>query len=352
MIKVGINGMGRIGRALVRNNLANPVFDLVLINDINPDTANIAYTLNHDTLYGRLPVHFQADGEQLHGSDGSLIPVTHSEDISAVDWQGAGVELLIDASGVYQNVLNARHLITENAVERVLITHSPEPVDFTMVLGANEELFDPERHRLVSSSICDATALAPVLRILEETYGIALGAVTTIHPWLSYQNLVDGPASSWSVPGTIYHHYAMGRTAIGNLIPKPTSALDATLKVLDHVGVTAEAFGSFSYRPPTALVGSADLTIMLKRNVSKAEVIERFELAEREQSRRLIHNNWEPLVSLDFRESDYAAIVDHRWTDVIGGQMLKLVLWYDNEYGYAAKVLDQIRLIVEKTGRS
>lgn len=350
MIKVGINGLGRIGRAIFRNNLATPLFEVVVVNEINPDPANVAYTLNYDTLYDRLPVQYRLEKGHLVGENGDRMALVHEHSIADVDWDAYGVDFVIDASGVYQNVLEAHKLIDLGKARKVFITHSPDHVDFTMVLGANEHLLDVDRHHVISTSICDATAIAPIMRALIENIGIEYGFITTIHPWLSYQNLMDGPASSWSVPGTIYHHYALGRSAIGNLIPKPTTAVQATCQVLQDLNVTEDMIGSFSYRPPTAIVGTADLTFLLSRETKKSEVIDLFTEYERKQHWRIVHNNWEPLVSLDFKRTDFSAAIDHRWTDVIKGRMLKLVLWYDNEYGYASKVMDQMRLVSQKMG--
>ncbi len=346
MIKVGINGFGRIGRAIFRNNLDKSVFEVVAINDINPDNANIAYTLNYDTLYDRLPEPYKVEGDYLvHPGSGSKILVTHKASVADVDWAGQGVDFVIDASGVYQNVLDAQKLIQNKSVKKVFITHSPKDVDFTMVLGANEHLIDVDKHHVISTSICDATAIAPVTKAINDAFGIDHAYGTTLHPWLNYQNLMDGPASSWSVPGEIYHHFALGRSAIGNMIPKPTSAIAATCKVLESYGITQEKFGSFSYRTPTAIVGSADLTFSLNKVTQKEEVISLFENLEQTQHWPIIHNNWEPLVSLDFKKADFGAVIDHRWTDVVGGKMLKIVLWYDNEWGYAARVLNQVSLV-------
>jgi glyceraldehyde 3-phosphate dehydrogenase len=347
-IKIGINGFGRIGRALFRNNLEKKYFDIVVINDINPDLENIAYTLNFDTLYDRLPVLFKAEDGHLTSPLGHKIPVIKKSSIDEVDWAGYGVDFVVDSSGVYKNVLNAQNVIKNKGAKKVFVTHSPKNVDFTMVLGANDHLLDLDKHHVISTSICDATAIAPVMKAVSEKFGIDHGYATTLHPWLSYQNLMDGPASSWSVPGEIYHHFALGRSAIGNMIPKPTTAITATCEVLKEDNITEEMIGSFSYRTPTSIVGSADLTLSLKKEIKTQDVIDLFEEMEKTQKWNIIHNNWEPLVSLDFKRADFASVIDHRWTNVISGKMLKLVLWYDNEWGYTARVLDQIRYITEK----
>ena len=344
--RVGINGFGRIGRNIMRNNSLDPKLDIVWVNDVNPDPENIAYTYNYDSIYGRAQRQLRViDGKLV--SDGSpAIELTHDERISGVDWQSRNVDYVIDASGVLQNAILARDLLQTTSVRKVFVTNSPEEVDFTMVLGANEDLLDTSQHNIISTSICDATAIAPVLKLLNNTFGINSGFTTTLHPWLSYQNLMDGPSSSWSVPGQIHHHYALGRSAIGNLIPKPTTAMSATAKVLG--GDFAKRIGAFSYRTPTAIVGSADITLNLETPTSTKEVRSLFETFANEQSWAIIANNEEPLVSLDFLKSSFSAIVDHRWTEVIDGTLLKIILWYDNEFGYSCRVKDQVSYVFEK----
>jgi len=346
MIKVGINGLGRIGRAIFRANQLKKYFDVVVINDINPDIDNIAYTLNYDTLYGKLDVQFQSKEGCLVNSLGDSINVHHEEHIYNVNWDNYNVDYIIDASGVLDNVKHAKDLIEKCNIKHIFVTHSPEDVDFTMVLGVNEDQLNLEQHKVISTSICDATALGPVLNTINQEFGIDSGYVTTLHPWLNYQNLMDGPSSSWSVPGEIYHHYALGRSVDGNMIPKPTSAIEATCKVVN--GLTEGMIGSFSYRTPTAIVGSADITLNLKNKTNALAVIKVFEEIEKLQNIKIIHNSIEPLVSLDFLQSEYSAVVDHRWTNVVNGSLLKMVLWYDNEWGYSSRVLDQVKYVSQK----
>jgi len=346
VVRIGINGLGRIGRAIFRVNALKQYFEVVVINDINPDIDNIAYTLNYDTLYGRLESPFQSQNGCLINIQHDTIQVYHEAHIGNVDWSRHNVDYVIDASGVLDNVKHAQDLIARQNVKRVFVTHSPDDVDFTMVLGANENQLDLEQHKIISTSICDATALAPVLQAINTKFGIKNGYITTLHPWLNYQNLMDGPSSSWSVPGEIYHHYALGRSVDGNMIPKPTSAVEATCRVVE--GINEQMIGSFSYRTPTAIVGSADITLNLGKTLTKSELIDVFEKIESSQHFKVIHNNLEPLVSLDFLKSDYSAIVDHRWTDVVGGSMVKMVLWYDNEWGYSSRVVDQVKHVSDK----
>ena len=192
------------------------------------------------------------------------------KDISHVPWNDWGAEIIIDASGVLKNTLTSREVVNNNLVKKIIFTNSPENVDFTMILGVNEKNYNSQKHNLIASSICDATAIAPVAKVINSLFKIKLGYVTTLHPWLSYQNLMDGPSSSWSVPGEVYHHYALGRSAIGNMIPKPTSAMEAVFKVLPSL---TKNIGSFSYRTPTQIIASADLSFFVEKKTNKANII-------------------------------------------------------------------------------
>lgn len=344
MLRVGINGFGRIGRAVFRTNMDKKLFDIVAINDINPDINNIAYQLNYDTLYDQLKDKFKAEkGHIFNGSHD--LKVFQNRHIDEADWKSQGIDIVIDASGILDNVFRGHEAIKKHGLKKIVVTHSPEEVDFTMVLGANEDKLDVKKHHVISSSICDATAIGPVLKIIRENFGIISGQLTTMHPWLNYQNLMDGPASSWSVPGEIYHHFALGRSAVGNMIPKPTSALSASCKVVD--GISEDIIGSYSIRTPTHIVGCADITLLLEKKTTQEEVVRSFMNYANSQTWNIINNNFEPLVSLDFKSSEFSANVDHRFTSLVNGDMLKLVLWYDNEWGYATRVVEQVRYVYE-----
>ena len=350
-MRIGINGLGRIGRAIYRRSLEVEDFEICVINEANPDIGNIAYTLNYDTIYGPLANPVVAKDGYLQADDQRRVSVVNHAKISDVPWSDYEVDFVIEATGLKSNVVDSRQLIEKKLSRKVFITHSPgDDVDFTMVLGCNEEKLDIEKHNVIATSICDATALAPVMELLDKEIGIRSGHVTTLHPWLNYQNLMDGSSSSWSVPGEIYHHYALGRSVIGNLIPKPTSAITATAQVLSRI--KEESIGSFSYRTPTAIVGSADLTLTLSRDSTVEEITEKFHRFIEGQKWDILKVMSDPLVSLDFVNNRHSAIVDGRWTSVVDGKLLKLVLWYDNEAGYSMRVVDQVMHVasLEKLG--
>lgn len=339
-LRIGINGLGRIGRAIFRIIAERQCFKVVAINDINPDPHNMAYLLKYDSTYGRFGRNVDVKDGNIN-FDGYSIKVYHKDAICAVPWSDMGVDIVIDASGVHDNVLAAKKLI-KKGIPKVLITHAPDEVDFHLILGVNESSYDKDKHHVLAASICDAIAVAPVLKILDENFGIQHGFLTTLHPWLPYQNIMDGPSKSWSHPDKTYHLYVLGRASVNSLIPKPTTAMVATAKVLPHLDGMIKCF---SYRVPCSIVGSADISIELKKKIKLDEVIKAFKDYEAAQRWDTIHNTWEQLVSCDYARSPYAAIVDHRWTDVIGDKMLKLVLWYDNEWGYSSQVVNQAMFI-------
>ena len=341
-MRVGLNGFGRIGRAIYRINNQKQFCEIVAVNDINPDTENMAYLLRYDSTYGRFDGKVEVDEPHLIVNE-QKIRVSHERRIEDVDWAKLGVDIVIDASGVHDNVLAAKGLMTRG-VRKVVVTHSPPEVDQTLVLGVNEDSYDPERHDVVSGSICDAVAAAPVLMHLNNAIGVRTGFLTTLHPWLAYQNLLDGPSISWAVPGALYQNYAIGRASPGSLIPKPTSAIEATLRVLPEL---TGAMQCMSFRIPTQTVGSANLYLGLERSTTVEEVEELFNTVEGAQRWPIIHNTREPLVSVDFAGTEFSAVVDHRWTAIGDGKHLFLVLWYDNEWGYCSRIVDLVRFLEE-----
>lgn len=341
-IKVGINGFGRIGRAIYRVNLKNPLIDIVAINDVNPDNKNIAYTLKYDSTYGRLPNQVIAKNNRIY-IDEKNVMVFHCDNIVDVLWRNAGVDIVIDSSGVHSNLVCAREL-KEQGIKHCVVTNSPkeEEVDIAVIMGVNQEKIDKDSHFLISSSICDANAFVPVANVLDREFGIDHGFLTTLHPWLGYQNLLDGPSISYATPGKIHDYYALGRASINSLIPKTTSAVSATCKVLKQL---TGRFLSLSYRVPTMIVSSSDISVKLNKQTN-AETIKQLFIAEAEkQQLNIFYNTDEGLVSIDFIGSEYSSIIDHRWIMMNDANYLKMILWYDNEWGYSSRVVDLVNYL-------
>ena len=340
-LRVGINGFGRIGRAVTRILLARRRHRVVHVNDLNPDVQNLAYLMKYDTTYGRLPDAIAADGDAISIGEQRL-RVTHTAELAEVDWSGSGVDVVVEATGTSRNEHQAPAVV-ERVRGGVLVTHACPSADYTLVFGATERGFDPARHKVVSTSICDAIAAAPVLRALYDAFGLEYGFITTLHPWLSYQNLMDGPARSQAYPGATYSHYPLGRASVGALIPKPTTVVAACERIVPEV---AGLLKCMSYRVPTPCVSSADLSLQLARPATEEAVLEVFRALQASQrGRQVVRITDEPLISVDYLGDEHSCIIDTRWLMLNRGRQLKVVLWYDNEWGYASRVADAIDVI-------
>lgn len=338
MIKVGINGFGRIGRAIYRINNEKNLFDIVVINDINPDIKNLCYTLQYDTIYGRFSEKVSHNESKMFVGN-KTVAVFAKDKISDVPWEDFGIDIVIDSSGVLLNL----ELILGNTsnVKNYIVTNAPQgiPEVKTIIFGVNENELNPSEQKVISSSICDTIALSPIIKQIKYTHKIESGFLTTLHPWLSYQNLLDGPSASWSQPGDVYSHYALGRASTENLIPKSTSAILAANLVFPGL---SKIIQSFSYRTPTKIVSSAVLILMLDNEIEIGDLKDRFYSYQKNQKFNVLDNNYEPLTSLDYAGTEYSAIIDHRWTKIENGRHLKLVYWYDNEWGYSSRVMDLV----------
>jgi len=341
MLRVGINGFGRIGRAIFRVNMEKKMFDVVAINDINPSTENLAYLLKYDSIYGRLSNQIGTEDNKILIDENEPIRIYNYESISNVPWEEHGVEIVIDASGVYENLILARE-IKKRGVKNCVVTHSSDDVDSTVILGVNENDLDCKKSFLISSSICDANAFSPAMNVLNEAFGIEHGFLTTLHPWLGYQNLLDGPSRSFAYPGTIHKYFALGRASTEAIIPKTTSCIAASSKVLDFL---SNKFQCLSFRVPTPIISTADISVKLHKSTTKEEIIGIFLEEEKNQKFNIFYNNFEPLISTDFTGFDCSVVIDHRWTELNQFDYVKLILWYDNEWGYSSRVVDLVGYI-------
>lgn len=357
-LRIGINGFGRIGRTIFRILREQNLFDVTVINDINPDSANLAYQLRYDSVRGVFPGTIVSSDKKLivNGHD---IAVYTCAQIADVPW-GEHVDVLIDSSGVRENMASiARTVFCIGSGGHYIHTHAVLATNFerrrdfrtitekvrTVVFGANEAQFDPANDKLISSSICDTIALGPIIKVLEDAYGIESGSLTTLHPWLGDQNLMDGNPDPRRTHDNMQSHFALGRSAINNLIPKSTTAVMAADAIFPLLSQKLE---SFSYRVPTDIVASAVLNVSLVNEAEQAELIERFYRFEREQKWSIISNTVEPMVSTDYSGSAFSTTIDHRWTVLKRGRNLRLVYWYDNEWGYSSRVVDIVKLIARR----
>lgn len=340
-LKVGINGFGRIGRAVFRRLLQLHKIEAVIINDAERDLANLAYLLKFDSIYGRLSDSVSIRENFLCVGERSEVRFHTSSQIGEVPWEEFKVDVVIEATGVSSNILGAHRLVKQNRVKKVIVTNAHEAVDQTIIMSVNESKYDSKNHNVVSSSICDANAITPVLFHLDTLVGIEYASVTTLHPWLSYQNLLDGPISSVSNPGHNWQEYALGRSSVGNLILKSTTAAEATLRVLPQLKGKLEAI---SFRVPTSNVSASDFSIAFKRATSIDEIRKYLEKICSKHG-NVIALNSESLVSGDFSGMNQSCIIDMTKMSLAHGKYLKVVSWYDNEWAYACRVLDVAELV-------
>lgn len=344
MIKVGINGFGRIGRAIFRIIQSNNDLEVVAINDLDSLIDNHVYLANYDTIYGKLEKKLF-----VNKSNNSIINrkkeinFYSQENINDVKWNESGADIIFDSSGILNNVKNSHKLI-DKCVKKIIVTHSPSKyIDQTLILAANEENYKKENN-VISSSICDANACAPALKALDNEFGIKDGFITTLHPWLGYQNLTDGSLKSVSSPGHYWKDFALGRASLDSLIPKKTTLMPAIRLALPEMN---QEISAMSFRVPTAIVSASDITLTLNKNIQEKDVIEVFKTIEKKYPEVILLNE-ESLVSIDFKGIEQSCVIDLRWLQVFGGNKLKLIIWYDNEWGYSNRAVDIAELVLNK----
>ena len=267
MIRVGINGLGRIGRAVFRIISEAENIKVTHINDINPSIDNLVYLIKYDSVYGKLNKDISVKGSQIFFNE-NLINVTNDSQIDNVKWNQSGVDIVIESSGVLSNQESA-HKICLAGVRKVIVTHSSEIADKTIIFGVNEDSYSDSKNHVISSSICDANAVAPVLRMVNDNNEILSGNITTLHPWLGYQNLSDGPCRSFAYPGELYENFSLGRASTESLMPKTTSCVDATMHVVPEL---KGKLISMSFRTPMPIVSTAILNLKLNEKSSVGDI--------------------------------------------------------------------------------
>lgn len=340
MIKIGLNGFGRIGRAITRIADEDGGIEIVVINEIDPDVENSVYLLKYDSTYGRFAGNVASAGNGLliNGRQVDMFAERHGID---VPWEKYGIDVLIDATGIRENV-EAAAAIIKRGVPKVVVTHSPrQNIDITIIKGVNEKDYNPQIHHVISSSICDASAVTPILFEIDNKWGIENAFVTTLHPWLSYQNLVDGSVKSISSPGHYWKDYSLGRNSTMSLIPKDTTAAAAAIRVCPQLDGKIDAI---SFRVPTSIVSGSDLTVQLSNDASLEDVKAHFKsLAQRGDD--VFEYQTDHLVSIDHLGTKKSAVVDANNLKVLNKRMIKMVVWYDNEWGYSNRVVDIAHLV-------
>lgn len=336
-IKVLLNGAGRVGKAVLKQLLEYKEFEIKIINDINPYIENLVYSINYDSTYGKLDDRFKIIENNFIENSKSKIKVTNFDSLNKIDLKD--IDVIIDSSGKKEDI----NLLKQLPVNAIFLTHPNKSADINMILGANEKELDPSFHKIISTSSCNATALLPALKLVDEKKEILCGDIITIHPLLNHQRVLDGSFVG-SATREVDCNFEFGRSSTQNIIPNKTTTITACSYVLEKFN--KELISSNSLRVPTDTVGAINVTLFTKQTSTKDEIIELFKDYEKNQKFPIVLNNFEPLVSSDFKKERFTTIIDHRYTDV-KTNMIKLLLWYDNEWGYASKVVEILKYYEE-----
>ncbi len=332
-IKIGINGFGRIGRNIMRAAIGNKDIDFVAVNDIT-DTKTLAHLLKYDSILGNLSATIEA-GEGWISVNGDKFQVLSQKDPSLLPWKDLGVEIVFEGTGKFTKRDDAMKHVTAGA-KRVIVTAPATAPDATLVLGVNHELYDPARHVIISNASCTTNCLAPVAKVLQETFGIRKGWMTTIHSYTNDQNVLDFP----------HKDLRRARAAALSMIPTTTGAAKAMGEVMP---VLKGKLDGFSMRVPTPNVSVVDLVVLLEKTTTGEEINAAFRAAAAGPLKGILAVEDAPLVSMDFRGNPNSSIVDSAYTKVMDGDFAKVLSWYDNEWGYSVRCID-LALYMAKKG--
>ncbi|SVA30326.1 uncharacterized protein METZ01_LOCUS83180 [marine metagenome] len=334
-IKVGINGFGRIGRAVLKNILRDPEcsnLEIRAINDLT-DPATLAHLLKYDSVQGVFPQKITSNNEEI-AIDGKSIRVLSEREPAKLPWKDLGVDFVIESTGFFTNREAARQHLDAGAKKVIISAPSKNP-DITIVLGVNQETYLPEQHNIISNASCTTNCLAPVAKVLHDNFFIEKGLMTTIHSYTNDQRILDLPHSD----------LRRARAANVSMIPTTTGAAKAVAMVLPEI---AGRLDGMAIRVPTPNVSLIDLVVEVKKNTSNKEVNEVFKEAAREGLKNILRVEDNPLVSIDYNGDPYSSIIDGLSTIVMKDNMIKVLAWYDNEWGYSNRVKDLLKFIISK----
>ncbi|HEX5890091.1 MAG TPA: type I glyceraldehyde-3-phosphate dehydrogenase [Pyrinomonadaceae bacterium] len=331
-VKVGINGFGRIGRNIFRTALGDPDIDFVAVNDLT-DTRTLAHLLKYDSVLGNLDQEVTTTENGIK-VDNEEFRVFSQRDPAAIDWESVGAEIVVESTGIFTKAEDARKHM-RGSVKKVIISAPAKNEDITIVLGVNEEKYDPAAHHVISNASCTTNCLAPVAKVVHEKFGIRSAQMTTIHSYTNDQQLLDLP----------HKDLRRARAAALSMIPTSTGAAKAVALVLPEL---KGKFDGISVRVPTPNVSLVDVVMDLETETTAEDVNRAFKDAANEELRGILAFSEEPLVSTDYKRNPNSSIVDAEYTKVIGGKMLKVLSWYDNEWGYSCRVRDLIKYIAGK----
>ena len=323
-IKVGINGFGRIGRNVVRAGINNPNVEFVAANDLT-DTKTLAHLLKYDSILGQFHGTVKADGENIE-VNGKPIRVFAVKDPAEIDWPSLGVDIVVESTGRFTEAKDAKkHL--RGSVKKVIISAPAKDEDITIVLGVNDKAYDPAKHHIVSNASCTTNCLAPFVKVIHDKWGIDKGSMTTIHSYTNDQNVLDFP----------HKDLRRARAAALNMIPTTTGAAKAISLVMPELKGKLDGY---AMRVPTPDVSVVDLVAVLNKNATAEEVNAALKEASEGSMKGILGYTEDPVVSTDMLHNSNSYIIDADLTKVIGGNLLKVVSWYDNEWGYSCRVVD------------
>ncbi len=333
-IRVGINGFGRIGRQSMKAMLERHPQDIevVAVNDLT-DTQTNAHLLKYDSTYGRFPGEVEATEDTLI-VNGHPIKVLAQRNPAEIPWGDLGVDIVIESTGFFTDAEKAAaHL--KGGAKKVIISAPAKGEDITIVLGVNEQMYNPEKHNIISNASCTTNCLAPTVKVLNDTFGIEYGLMNTIHSYTNDQRILD----------QVHKDLRRARSAGANIIPTTTGAARALALVIPEL---KGRFDGMSLRVPTITVSVVDFVATLRQGVTKEAVNAAFKEAAAGALSGILDITEEPLVSSDFRGDSHSAIVDGLSTMVVGNNMVKVIAWYDNEWGYSCRVADLTDYIGKK----
>jgi len=332
MVKVGINGFGRIGRNVFRAALNNPEVEIVAINDLT-NVKTLAHLLKYDSTHGKIDATVEA-GEDALIVNGKSIKVFAERDPGALPWAEYGVEIVVESTGIFTAKEKAEaHL--KGGAKKVIISAPATNEDITIVMGVNEDKYDPAKHTIISNASCTTNCLAPFAKVLHDKFGIVKGMMSTIHSYTNDQNVLDLP----------HKDLRRARAAAENIIPSTTGAAKAVSLVLPEL---KGKLNGMAFRVPTPNVSVTDLVVELARNVTVEEVNAALKEAANGPLKGILNYSEEPLVSSDYNGDPASSTIDALSTMVVGDNLVKVVSWYDNEWGYSNRVVDLVAYIASK----
>ena len=331
-IKVGINGFGRIGRNIMRAAMGSGEIDFVAVNDLT-NAATLAHLLKYDSILGNLKASITAQGDRI-SVDGDEFQVLSVKDPAQLPWKDLGVDVVFESTGLFTDRDSAAKHLTAGA-KKVIITAPAKKPDFSVVLGVNFDKYDPKSHHIISNASCTTNCLAPLAKVLHEKFGIKKGWMTTVHSYTNDQQLLDLP----------HKDLRRARAAALSIIPTTTGAATAVGEVMPDLKGKLDGI---SMRVPTPNVSCVDLAAVLNKTTTGEEVNAAFKDAANGSLKGILEYVEAPLVSIDFRGNPHSSIIDAPYTKVMDGDFVKVLSWYDNEWGYSNRCVDLLRQIVKR----